>query len=74
MICDAIQQMVHKVGKLVFPGAMEIGRENRKEHLKKKKNQVNLCLWSQVMICDSEIPSFEKMSWKVVAAKNFAKN
>ncbi len=34
--CDAIQQKVHKVGKLVFPNAVEIGRGDRKEHLKKK--------------------------------------
>ncbi len=25
-ICDAIQQKVHKVAKLVFPNAVEIGR------------------------------------------------
>ncbi len=33
-ICDVIQQKVHKFGKLVFPNAIEIGRD-RKEHLKK---------------------------------------
>ncbi len=32
--CDPIQQKVHKVGKLVFPNAVEIGRGDPKEHLK----------------------------------------
>ncbi len=31
-ICDAIQQKVHKVGKLIFPDAVEIGTGDRKEH------------------------------------------
>ncbi len=35
LICDAIQQKVHNVGKLVFPNEMEIGKGDRKEHLKK---------------------------------------
>ncbi len=30
-ICDAIQQKVHNVGKLVFPNAVEIDRD-REEH------------------------------------------
>ncbi len=30
--CDAIQQKVQEVGKLVFPNAVEIGRGDRKEH------------------------------------------
>ncbi len=37
-ICDAIQQKVHKVGKLVFPNATEIGREDSKEHFTKIKS------------------------------------
>ncbi len=32
LICDAIQQKVHKVGKLIFPNAVEIARGDRKEH------------------------------------------
>ncbi len=31
-ICDVIQQKVHKVGKLIFPNAVEIGSGDRKEH------------------------------------------
>ncbi len=31
-IYDAIQQKVHKVGKLIFPNAIEIGRGNCQEH------------------------------------------
>ncbi len=45
--CDAIQENVHKVAKLVFPIAMEIGRGDCKEHL--KENQVNWCIVSRVM-------------------------
>ncbi len=30
--CDAIQQKVHKVRKLVFPNAVKIGKEDRKKH------------------------------------------
>ncbi len=30
--CDAIQQKVHKVRKLVFPNAVEIDRGDRREH------------------------------------------
>ncbi len=36
--CDAIQQKVHKVGKLVFSNAVEIGRGDRKEHFKNIKS------------------------------------
>ncbi len=32
IICDAIQQKVHEVGKLVFPDAVGIGRGDRKEN------------------------------------------
>ncbi len=39
-ICDVIQQKVHKVGKLVFPNAFEIGRADHKEHFKKKSSQL----------------------------------
>ncbi len=50
-ICDVIQQKVHKVGKLVFPNAVEISRGDGKEHLKKKtkKKKVNWCMWSLVI-------------------------
>ncbi len=37
--CDAIQQKVHTIGKLVFPNAVEIGRGDHKEHLKKSLAQ-----------------------------------
>ncbi len=30
--CDAIQQKVHTVGKLVFSDAVKIGRGDHKEH------------------------------------------
>ncbi len=42
----------------------------------KKKSSIDACeveLW-RFKFMNSEIPSFEKMSWKVVAAKNFVKN
>ncbi len=37
VICDAIQQKVHEVGKLVFQNAVEIGRGDW--NIKKKSNQ-----------------------------------
>ncbi len=40
-ICDAIQQKVHKVGKLVFPNAVEIGGGDSKGHLKKKIKSID---------------------------------
>ncbi len=36
--CVAIQQRVHKVGKLVFPNAVGIGKGDRKEHFEKIKS------------------------------------
>ncbi len=37
---DAIQQKVYKVGKLVFPNAVKIGRGDCKVHFKIKLNQL----------------------------------
>ncbi len=44
--CDAIQQKVHKVKKLVFLNAAEIGRGDHKEHKKKKSSQLIHVKWS----------------------------
>ncbi len=75
-IRDAIQQKVHKVGKLVFPNAVKIDRGDRMEHLKKKIKTIDT-YGVEVMtfyICDCEISSFENMSCKIVTTKNFLKN
>ncbi len=40
--CDAIQQKVHKVRKLVFLNAMEISGGDRKEHKKKSRQLMHV--------------------------------
>ncbi len=63
-LCDAIQQKVHKVGKLVFPNAVEIGRDLR--NIKKKIKLIDASeveLWCVTFVIVKFSPNRIKKKW-----------